>query len=285
VADGNAPAANGLVWPLALASGDRGHNIQVSGPPFALAITPDGRLLFASDGDVITEIDVADGAVRRKIHTGIAPGPVSPPLLVSPDGRILYIAEESRIRSYDIAAGRFDQGIRADWPQAMLVSRDGMTLWYASADNTVVAVDPATGAVIASIRVKSDPVALAMTPDGRTLYVALPGSGNRGNPGEIIPVDVATGAVRPGIRTRDPEAMAMAPDGRTLYVLATPQGTNGDGPTTPGWVTPITLTSHSAGRPIHVGYAPASIVITPDGQTLYIANEDSETISVIQVSR
>jgi len=122
VADGNAPAANGLVWPLALATGRQGHPIGVSGPPFVLAFTPDGRLLFASDGDVVTAIDVTAGAARPGIRTGIAPGPGSPPLLASLNGHTLYIAEESRIRRYDIAVGRFGTDIRADWRCAMLLS-------------------------------------------------------------------------------------------------------------------------------------------------------------------
>jgi len=285
VADENASAANGLVWPLSVATGSQGRPIGVSGPPFVLAFTPDGRLLFASDGDVVTPIDVRTGAARRGIRTGIAPGPGSPPLLVSLDGRTLYIAEESRIRRYDIAAHRFGADIRADWPGAMLLSGDGKTLWFASADDKVVAVDLATGAVTARIRLKSGPVALVMAPDGRTLYVAVPGAGDRRNPAEIIPIDIATDATGPGIHVSDPEAMAIAPDGRTLYVLATPQGTNGDGPTARGWVTPITLATRSAGPPIGVGYAPTSIVITPNGKTLYVANQDSGTVSAIPVGR
>lgn len=79
------------------------------------------------------------------------------------------------------------------------------------------------------------------------MAAAVPGSGDRRNPAEVIPIDVATDATGPGIQVSDPEALAMAPDGRTLYVLATPEGTNGDGPTAPGWVTPISLATRSAG--------------------------------------
>lgn len=77
--------------------------------------------------------------------------------------------------------------------------------------------------------------------------------------------------------------MAMAPNGRSLYVLATPQGADGDGPTVRGWITPINLATGRAQPPISVGYAPTSIVITPNGKTLYVTNEDGGTISVIHL--
>jgi DNA-binding beta-propeller fold protein YncE len=285
VGDQDPPGGNGIVRAIDLASGQIGRPIRVSGPPFLLVMTPNGRMLFATDGDVITPIDLPSGTARHPFRTGITPGlPGSPPLLVSRDGRTLYIAGEARIRRYDIASGRFGTDIPADAPAAMLLSRDGRTLWYASADDQLVAVNLATGAVRMRIRVKPYPVALAMTPDGRTLYVAVAGSGGRGDPDEVLPVDTATGTAGPAILTGgDTDCMAMAPDGRTLYVVMEHPGSNGE-PSGPGWITPITLATHHARRSIGVGYAPLGAVITPDGSTLYIANQDSGTISVISLN-
>jgi DNA-binding beta-propeller fold protein YncE len=283
IADTEVPRANGVVWPLVLATGHRGPAIGVHGQPYLLVITPDGRTLFASDGAEITPIDVAAGTTRPPIRMGIAAGAPAP-LLVSRDGRTLYFAGFDTIRSYDIATGKFHANIRADLPEAMILSRDGKTLWYASFDNQVVAVDLATGTVTMHVRVQKEPIALAMTPNGRTLYVAVTGRGSK-KPAELIPVDVATGTAGPGIAIHYPVALAMAPGGRTVYVLASPQGTNGNGPTVPGWVTPINLSTRTAGHPVSVGYDPTSIVITPDGKTLYVANQDSETISSIPAGR
>lgn len=291
VGDQDPPGGNGMVRAIDLASGQLGRPIRVIGPPFILAMATSGRTLYATDGQVITPIDVASGTAQRPVRTGIAPGPGSPPLLVSRDGRTLYIAGEARIRRYDIASGRFGTDIPADTPAAMLLSRDGSTLWYASSgewyssgDHQLVAVNLATGAVRMRIRVKPYPVALAMTPNGRTLYVAVTGSRRRGNPDEVLPVDAATGAAGPPIRIGgNTDGMAMAPDGRTLYVVMEHPGSNGE-PSGPAWVTPITLATHAAGHAISVGYAPSGVVITPDGSTLYVANQDSDTISVISLS-
>jgi DNA-binding beta-propeller fold protein YncE len=280
VGDLNVPLANGLVWPLNLATGQRGRSIRVSGPAFSLAITADGRTLFATDGNTITPIDLAAGRTMAPIQMGLPPDAAAAQLLVSPDGRTLYFPGDARIRRYDLATRRFDQDIRATYPWNLLLSRDDKTLWY-TAGNKVEAVSLATRAVKASITFKADPTALAMAPDDRTLWVAVPGNDHR--PAAVVPVNVAKDTVGEPIRIADPVALRMAPNGRTLYVLASPPGSDGDGPTVPGWVTPVTLATRKAGRSIPVGYDPTAIVITSNGKTLYVANEDSETISVIQV--
>jgi DNA-binding beta-propeller fold protein YncE len=63
------------------------------------------------------------------------------------------------------------------------------------------------------IRVGQMPQALAVTPNGRTLYVA------NIDDSTVTPITVATG--RPGGAIRaghGPQALAVTPDGRTLYV-------------------------------------------------------------------
>jgi hypothetical protein len=99
------------------------------------------------------------------------------------------------------------------------------------------------------------------------------------------PVTVATGTPGRGIPIHDPVALTVAPDGHTLYVLATPQGTEGNGPAVRGWITPVNLATRTTRHPVLVGYDPTAIAITPDGKTLYVTNEDSNTISVIPTRR
>ena len=49
-------------------------------------------------------------------------------------------------------------------------------------------------------------------------------------------------------------------------------------------VTPIDLTTQTAGTPIVVGYNPAGIAITPDGKTAYVANFRSNTVTPIDLT-
>lgn len=284
VADLDTPDVNGAVRALSMPAGRLGRPVRVSGPPSQLVITPDGRTLFATDGSMITPVDVRAGRAGHLVRTGIASS-WAPTLVLSGNGRILYVAGQARIRRYDVAVGRFGKDIPAALPAAMALSPNGRTLWYASDNDQVIVVGLATGAVRARIAVKPDPIALAMAPDGRILYVAVTGSGNRKNPAEVVPIDTATGAIGRAIRLRGyPSNLAMAPDGRTLYVvLSTPVPSGGLQNPTDGWVTPITLATHSAGPPIRVGYAPSAIAITRNGSTLYVANQDSDTISVISI--
>jgi YVTN family beta-propeller protein len=173
---------------------------------------------------------------------------------------------------------------------------------------TVTPVNLVTRKAGRAIGVGADPDAIAVTPDGKTAYVANSGSGTvtpistvTGTAGPVIavgtdpqavtvtpdgktayvlnsgsdtvtPIAVATGAAGPAIPVgASPRAMALTPDGRTLYVL------NWEG----GSVTPIATATNTAGRPIRVGSFPFTIAIAPGGRTAYVANYGSDTVTPI----
>jgi DNA-binding beta-propeller fold protein YncE len=278
VGDGYVP---GKVWPLDLATGHRGRKVRVRGPAFSLALAPGGRTLFSTNGSIITPVDLVTGKAQASIRMGLAPGGPGGQLLVSRDGRILFFPGEYRIRRYDLATRRFEPDIRADSPWNFLLSGDGTTLWYTSYPSNADAVSLPAGTVTTRLRFNAHPAALALAPNGRTLWAAVPGNHHR--PAELIPVSLPAGTHGRGIRITDPVALAMAPDGHHLYLLSSPPGYNGDGPAARGWVTPVNLATRSTGHPIRVGYAPAAIAITPDSKTLYVANTDSQTITIIPV--
>ena len=49
-------------------------------------------------------------------------------------------------------------------------------------------------------------------------------------------------------------------------------------------VTPIDLTTQTAGTPIPVGSNPAGIAVTPDGKTAYVTNSDSHDVTPIDTA-
>jgi len=132
---------------------------------------------------------------------------------------------------------RFDlsetDAVPSTYPVALSVSKDGarafVALWNAS---EVVELDLKKGSVgrkLALLKPKgataagTHPCALEMSPDGRTMYVAL------ANRDAVASVNVATGqfAVKGYFDTRlprqsyfgaEPEALALSPDGSRLYV-------------------------------------------------------------------
>ncbi len=115
--------------------------------------------------------------------------------------------------------------------------------------------------------VGSHPIALALSRDGKTAYVANHESGN------LTVIDTATGIATGVVAVGDdPDAVAISPDGTTIYVV----NDNGG----PGTVSEINAKTLAVTATIPVGTHPASIAISPDSKTIYVANVGS--VSVIK---
>src|SRR5450755_2584220 len=121
---------------------------------------------------------------------------------------------------------------------------------------TVTPIETATGVPGRPISVGFRPRAIAITPDGKTAYVA--------NKDDTV-TPIATATNRPGKPIRvggTPYGIAITPDGKTAYVANLGSDT----------VTPISTATGTAGPPIKVGIRPWVIAITPDGNTAYVVN-------------
>jgi YVTN family beta-propeller protein len=166
---------------------------------------------------------------------------------------------------------------------------------------------PPTLTTIGVARV-AQPVAMAVSPDDRHVYIAGVG-------GAVSVMDAATGAVTGTIPTRyGVSGLAISPDGAHLYatdgasdtvsvidaaanaVTATiPVGPNPlgaavspDGRTVyvaedsdPGTLTVIDTGTAAITRRIAVGGNPAAVAVTPDGRSAYVTSDASNTVSVI----
>lgn len=125
---------------------------------------------------------------------------------------------------------------------------------YVVGHTALTPVDLATGKVGKPLRSLADPIAIAISPDGRTAYADTPYS--------VVPINVTTNAVGKPIATpAGAEVIAISPDGRTAYVAGS------------GGVTPIFLSTCTVGRVIATAGLDllATIAITPDGRTAYLA--------------
>jgi YVTN family beta-propeller protein len=162
-----------------------------------------------------------------------------------------------------------------------------------------------------AIPVGSVPSGVAVTPDGKHVYVTNHGSNN------VSVIDTATNAVVATVPVgAGPYGIAVTPDGKYAYVadngsnnvdvIATATNTVtatipvGRGPyglvVTPdgktayvsnqgaNTVTPIGTATNTAGTPIPVGGAPRQIAITPDGNTAYVANMSSASVTPINTT-
>ncbi len=179
------------------------------------------------------------------------------------------------------AAAKHDSAPAAFWIGSYLyVSNEG------SDDVSVIRMPG--DSVVATIPVGKRPRGIRLSPDGKTLFVAVSGS-PRGGPGVdestlppadkaadgIAVVDVATRRVvrrLPG--GSDPETFALSPDGKTLYV------SNEDAST----ASVIDVVKGIVMATIKVGSEPEGVVASPDGNTIIVTSEGKGEIAIINAA-
>src|SRR6478736_5094245 len=125
------------------------------------------------------------------------------------------------------------------------------------------------------------PFGVAVSPDGRNVYVANLGAANAAH--YVSQYDVGPGG---GLQPKSPatvaaggapEHVAVSPDGRSVYV------TN-FGPTGPGYVLQYTVGPGGALSPkspatVTAGFAPEGVAVSPDSRSAYVTNFLSGDIS------
>jgi hypothetical protein len=207
------------------------------------AINPDGKTGYSISNGSLVPIDLATGVAAAPIHiTSGANLPQS--MALSPDGSMAYLTNGSESRAALIPVNLKASTALApiDFPP-----------------------DPNLGAVYA-------PIAVAITPDGRTAYV----SANAAAAGGLVPVNLVTstaGAWFP-IGGSPLSAGVIVISGNTAYTVPNGYSTSpgGSSAVLPSLLTPVDLTSNTALAPLAFpsGAYPTDIVISSDGSTAYV---------------
>ena len=252
--------------------------------PLRLAMTPAGRDLYATADDGILQYDVAaDGRLTPKSPAirWAAGAPYA--IAVHPDGATAYVTELRRgvVLQYDIAAGgglapKDPPAVSAGaFPTGIGVRPDGRTA-YALVRGGIAIFDVGAGGALLRrpelVPVRGRLMDLALTPDGRHLYVtSLEGTvlqfdvGADGRPAPKSPpaVDFGRGAKTVGI--------AVVPDGSAVYV------------TVGGFPKRVFGFTVGPGGRLVPGTTPMAAVATPrlwfltaspDGKSLFVAGGD-----------
>jgi DNA-binding beta-propeller fold protein YncE len=126
---------------------------------------------------------------------------------------------------------------------------------------TVTPISTATNTAGKAITVSSltgyENSALAIAPDGKTLYAGgFLATSNE--PGYLVPVTTASGAVGKAIKVAsDPVAIGVTPNGATAYVVC--EGLSG----VPGGVVPVSTATDTALKTIDGGGSPIDILLAP----------------------
>jgi DNA-binding beta-propeller fold protein YncE len=136
-------------------------------------------------------------------------------------------------------------------------------IMYVAASNGMTPIATTTNTRGKPIKIGAIPTAIAITPDGKTAYIADE------HPATVTPLATATGTPGKPIEIGGfPWAVAITPDGRTAYIVDLPA--YGRGRTT---VVSVATATNTPGRPIKISDVAglsAAIAITPDGKTAYV---------------
>lgn len=147
--------------------------------------------------------------------------------------------------------------------------------YAATMDGNVVPVDVTAGRAEAPIPADLRPEAIAITPDGRTAYVADAFAAT------VTPIDLTTGvagAAIPIAKDGGISSIAISPSGAIAYVAVVPTAQ------AYGVVVPIDLATRTLEPGIVVGAVPVAIAITPDGSTAYVVDSGDGTITPIALA-
>ena len=253
-----------------------------------IVAAPDGTLYVADTGnDLIRKVTVSGGSATVTTIAGVN--------------------HHARFRDGNGTAARFNN------PEGLAISSDGKTLYIAdSRNNRIRKMDLSSGAVTTlagrAFPGSNDgtggsagfygPRAVALTPDGKTLYIS--DSGNN----MIRKLDVATGAVTtvagkgalaPGMDDgiggaasfRDPRGIALSSDGSVLYVADTRNNL----------IRKIVLATNAvstlAGHPGFPGIEDGAgssaffnqpVALAVNGNTLYVGDSSNASIRAIDLS-
>jgi len=145
--------------------------------------------------------------------------------------------------------------------------------------NDVSVIDTANNIVVGTpITVGISPTGVAITPDGKRVYVT-----NDGFPGTVSVIDTASNTVvgTPIAVGNGPAGIAIIPDGKFAYVANFFDAIPPDFSST---VSVIDTTTNTVVDTIDVGFEPTQVAISPDGKHAYVANGGDGTVSMIETA-
>ena len=206
--------------------------IPVAAGPQSGAITPDGKFAYVTSVNThsITVVDMATNSV-----VGSIPISAGPPQYVAftPDGKTAYISVYDELHN---------------------------------TGNAVLVLDTATRAVTASIPAEKFPYAIAISPDGRQVYVP------NHDVNLVSVVNTATNTVVQKIAVKpNPHCVAYSINGRRAYIANHSSNI----------VTVLDTKNGAILSEIPVGRSPHALAMSPDRARVYVVDYDSDEVSVI----
>jgi YVTN family beta-propeller protein len=194
--------------------------VSLDSMPRNAVLAADGKELYVStQGDRVLVVDTKTYQVTRRIYVG----PLSNAMALTPDKKKLYVAMDKKGLAFiDIATKRATAIDKiGDAVEDLAITPDSRSAYLALGFNGLAKADLAAGTMeIISKTVYAE--ALALTPDGRRLYVSYQAGGPGGSPGHdaLGYFDTATDqleGVVPGKYPNVGGCVTVAPDGSQVW--------------------------------------------------------------------
>jgi YVTN family beta-propeller protein len=240
-----------------------GESLQFGGRPVDMVLSPDGRTLYVKDNRGIVVVDVETWKVRQELLVGRG-GSSMHGIAVAPDGSRVYFSDAGSLLREAVVRpdGSLQWGKSIDMPKpgiggdsypcSIALSADGNTAYVAlSRSNSLALVDLREDEVVAQIPVGVAPFAVKVSRDGQRAYVSNWG-GRHPRSGE-----------------------------KTATTSGTPAVVDSRGVAASGTVSVVDLQAKTVIAEIEVGLQPGGLALDEAHGRLYVANANSDTVSVI----
>jgi len=215
------------------------------------------------------------GGPGMPMGPGVGPNYLGPEAIAaSRDGRTLFIAlaDARQLAFFDVASNKVARtiGLPAS-PTALALGPDGRRLYVtcSAVKSTVAVIDTADGKIVDSIPVGHTAHGVAVTSDGKRLYVC-----NRFNNDVSVIETAGHKQVARVAVTREPYAAAATPDGKTVFVVNHLPLDRADNYDVAAGVTAIDTASNQA-TTIRLPNGSSSvrgICVSPDGHYAYVVH-------------
>ena len=235
-----------------------GQRLEFDGRPVDLALSPDGKKVYVKNMKNLLVVDANSCALSQKLNYP-GSGASMHGIAVNHEGSHVYVTASSQ-ELYDWQVGSnglvsFARTISlpsASDPCGLALSANGTKTYVClSVKNALAEINLQDGTIARQVSVGIAPWMVALSPDGRTAYVS--------DWGGRLPISGDLTATSAG----------------------TPVVVDQRGVASSGAVSFVDLTTGLESAQVPTGLHPADLVVSHDGKSLYVANVNSDTVTVI----